>query len=173
MRRNDSIHKCSHCWRSLIAVGRERSCSPRDIYKYVDQNGNVHYGDRPTRSEPTEAAPGDDSYPAAPAPTLPCRQQIDRGLAYTRRPRTKSATSKLAKVKKPRTRPKPCAERRRPCAAKCEENRSRLRNSYDAGTDACIKRGRRTASAYTSTSRGTQRCATEPRAKNWSTEYCG
>ena len=151
-----SIHKTVIVGSAILLAG---SAMAGDIYKYVDQDGNVHYGDRPS-GEPTEQRMALVSRSTS---AESVQAQIDRRLERD------AAIEEARKVRdgeeEAAAKARAEAEDR---AAKCEENRSRLR-SYD-GALRLYKQDENGERVYLDEA---ERSAAENRMRELVNEYCG
>lgn len=100
----------------LIAAG---TVGANEIYKWTDENGNVHYEDRPTSEMPADAqivaVASQRTDPEVVAASIAARQERDEARAEARSAR-QEAERKAAEERE-------AAEQQ---AAKCDEYRARL-----------------------------------------------
>ncbi len=130
-----------------------------DIYKYVDKDGNVHYGDRPS-GEATEqrmalASRSTDSASV----DARIEQRLERDAQREEARQERAAEKEEAAAVREE------AEKR---AARCEESRARLQ-SYDAAL-RLYKQDENGERVYLDDA---QRAAAEKRARDAISEYCG
>ncbi len=130
-----------------------------DIYKYVDEDGNIHYGDRPS-GEATEqrmalASRSTDSASV----DARIEQRLERDAQREEARQERAAEKEEAAAVREE------AEKR---AARCEESRARLQ-SYDAAL-RLYKQDENGERVYLDDA---QRAAAEKRARDAISEYCG
>ncbi len=130
-----------------------------EIYKYVDENGEVHYGDRPT-GDPAEqrmALVSRGTNSSAVNARIDQRRERDAARDEARQLRENEEQEAAAQ--------RADADER---AAKCEENRARLR-SYDEAR-RLYKEDDNGERVYLDES---ERAEAEARVRDMITEYCG
>lgn len=152
-----------HSLRKAVVVGSvillAGSAMAGEIYKYVDEDGNVHYGDRPT-GEATEQRMAVVSRGTSSA-------SVDAQIDQLRESDAERAEArKLREVEEQEAADARAEAEER--AAKCQENRARLRSFGEARR--LYKQDENGERVYLDE---TERTAAETRIRDLITEYCG
>mgnify|MGYP001553811257 CR=1 FL=1 len=153
----------NHSLRKAVVVGSvvllAGTAMAGDIYKYVDENGEVHYGDRPT-GEPAEQRMGLVSRSTDSASVnerIDQRLERDAAREEARKLREKDAEERAM-----------AREDAKEKAAKCEENRARLSSYGEA-----LRLYKQDDSGERVYLDDAERAAAEDRVRDNIAKYCG